>query len=87
MSDEPTCGGTRLAVVDNAVLLSCHRGYMVSQFDAKTMAWTILAYAEPNPELSVVTTGVVMGDTLWIGAASADGIAYRPLPRPAGGAR
>jgi hypothetical protein len=32
---------------------------------------------EPNPALSVVATGVVMGDTLWIGAASADGIAYR----------
>jgi hypothetical protein len=85
--DEPACGGTRLAVVDDPVLTSCHRGYMVAQFDPKTMAWTVLAYAEPNPALSVVSTGVVMGDTLWIGAASADGIAYRPLPRPAGGAR
>jgi hypothetical protein len=87
MYDEPACGGTRLAVVDNAVLTSCHRGYMVAQLDPKTMAWIILAYAEPNPELAVVATGVVIGDTLWIGAASADGIAYRPLPRPASGAR
>jgi hypothetical protein len=87
MYDEPACGGTRLAVVDNPVLTSCHRGYMVAQLDPKTMVWTILAYAEPNPELAVVATGVVMGDTLWIGAASADGIAYRPLPRPVSGLR
>jgi len=87
MYDEPACGGTRLAVVDNPVLTSCHRGFMVAQLDPKTMAWTILAYAEPNPAISVVATGVVLGDTLWIGAASADAIAYRPLPRPAGGAR
>jgi hypothetical protein len=87
MYDEPACGGTRLAVVDNPVLTSCHRGFMVAQLDPKTMAWTILAYAEPNPAISVVATGVLLGDTLWIGAASADAIAYRPLPRPAGGAR
>jgi hypothetical protein len=60
---------------------------MVAQLDPKTMAWTILAYAEPNPAISVVATGVVLGDTLWIGAASADAIAYRPLPRPAPGTR
>jgi hypothetical protein len=87
MYDEPACGGTRLAVVDNPVLTSCHRGFMVAQFEPKTMAWTVLAYAEPNPAISVVATGVVVGDMLWIGAAAADAIAYRPLPRPAGGAR
>ena len=87
MYDEPACGGTRLAVVDNPVLTSCHRGFMIAQLDPKTMAWTILAYAEPNPAISVVATGVIMGDTLWIGAAAADAIAYRPLPRPAAGAR
>jgi hypothetical protein len=85
--DEPACGGTRLAVVNDAALTSCHRGYVVAQLDPKTMVWTILAYAEPNPELSVVATGVVIGNTLWIGAASADGVAYRPLPRPANGVR
>jgi hypothetical protein len=87
MYDEPACGGTRLAVVDNPVLTSCHRGFMVAQFEPKTMAWTVLAYAEPNPAISVVATGVVVGDMLWIGAAAADAIAYRPLPRPVGGAR
>jgi hypothetical protein len=61
--------------------------YMVAQFDPKTMAWIILAYAEPDPAISVVATGVVIGDALWIGAAAADGIAYRPLPRPATGTR
>lgn len=51
------------------------------------MAWTVLAYAEPNPALSRVATGVLVGDTLWIGAATADAIAYRPLPRPNGSPR
>lgn len=87
MYDEPACGGTRLAVVDNPVLSNCHRGYMVAQLDSNSLAWTILAYGEPNPELSVVSTGVVIGDTLWIGAASADGVAYRPLPHPTNSAR
>ncbi len=87
MFDEPACGGTRLAVVDNPVLTSCHRGYVVAQLDPKTLAWTVLAYAVPNPNIAVVSTGVVIGDTLWIGAASSDGIGYQPLPRPASGAR
>jgi hypothetical protein len=87
MYDEPACGGTRLAVVDNPVLTSCHRGYVVAQLDPRTMAWTTLAYAGPNPKIAVVSTGVVMGEILWIGAASSDGIGYQPLPRPASGAR
>jgi hypothetical protein len=87
MYDEPVCGGTRLAVVDNPVLTSCHRGYVVAQLDPRTMAWTTLAYAGPNPKIAVVSTGVVMGETLWIGAASSDGIGYQSLPRPASGAR
>jgi hypothetical protein len=87
MYDEPACGGTRLAVVDNPVLTSCHRGYVVAQLDPKTLAWTVLAYAVPNPNIAVVSTGVIMGDILWIGAASSEGIGYQPLPRPASGAR
>jgi hypothetical protein len=87
MYDEPACGGTRLAVVDNPVLTSCHRGYVVAQLDPKTLAWTVLAYAVPNPNIAVVSTGVIMGDTLWIGAASSEGVGYQPLPRPASGAR
>jgi hypothetical protein len=57
MYDEPACGGTRLQVVDDPVLTACHRGFMFAQLDPKTMAWTILAYAEPNPVISVVSTG------------------------------
>jgi hypothetical protein len=87
MYDEPACGGTRLAVVDNPVLTSCHRGYVVAQLDPKTLAWTVVAYAVPNPNIAVVSTGVIMGDTLWIGAASSEGIGYQRLPRPASGAR
>ena len=87
MYDEPACGGTRLAVVDNPVLTACHRGYVVAQLDPETLVWTVLAYAMPNPNIAVVSTGVVMGDTLWIGAANSEGIGYQPLPRPPGAAR
>mgnify|MGYP000864626302 CR=1 FL=1 len=87
MYDEPACGGTRLAVVDNPVLTNCHRGFVIAQLEPRTMAWTVLAYAEPNPALSRVATGVLVGDTLWIGAASAEAIAYRALSRPAASPR
>ena len=87
MYDEPACGGTRLAVADNPVLTSCHRGYVIAQLDPGTMVWKTLAYAVPNPNIAVVSTGVVMGDTLWIGAANSEGIGYQPLPGPASGAR
>lgn len=84
MYDEPACGGTRLAVVDNPVLTNCHRGFVIAQLEPRTMAWTVLAYAEPNPARSRVATGVLVGETVWIGAATSDAIAFRPLPRPAG---
>ena len=87
MYDEPACGGTRLAVVDSPVLTACHRGYVVAQLDPEKLEWMVLAYAVPNPNIAVVSTGVVMDDTLWIGAANSEGIGYQPLPRPASGAR
>ena len=30
-----------------------------------------------------VSRSVVVGDTLWIGAASSEGVGYQPLPQPA----
>jgi hypothetical protein len=60
---------------------------MVAELDPKAMRWTVLAYAEPNPVISVVSTGVVVGDTLWIGSAASDAIAYRTLPHPPSSAR
>jgi hypothetical protein len=87
MVDEPSCGGTRLKVIDDPVLTACHRGFMVAELDPTKMAWTILAYAEPNPVISVISAGVVVGDMIWIGSAAADAIAYRSLPRPANSSR
>ena len=87
MVDEPACGGTRLAVVNDPVLTACHRGFMVAELDPKAMSWKILAYAEPNPVISVVSTGVMVGDMLWIGSAASEAIAYRPLLRPSQAAR
>lgn len=73
--------------MDDPVLTSCHRGYVIAKFEPVTLAWKVLAYAVPNPNIAVVSTGVVMGDTLWIGAANSEGIGYQPLPRPASVAR
>lgn len=80
MYDEPSCGGTQLALNGSPAQWACHRGFMFAQLDPKAMTWKILAYSEPHPEINVVATGVIVGDTLWVGASSADGLPYRALP-------
>ena len=69
----------------NPTLTACHRGYIIAELNPNTMSWKILAYGEPNTEFNGIATGVVIGDTLWIGGFSGDGVAYRPLPHPPGG--
>jgi hypothetical protein len=78
--DEPACGGTRIQALSNPSRMRCNRGYMVDQLDPKTMTWSVLAYAEASSAIGGVATGVVAGNTLWIGANSEEGLAYRTLP-------
>ena len=78
--DEPACGGTRIQALTNPSRMRCNRGYMVDQLDPKTMTWTVLAYGEASSAIGGVATGVVVGNTLWIGANSQEGLAYRTLP-------
>lgn len=88
MYDEPACGGTRreaaqmLGAVGRKPGGGCNRGYMVAALDPIKMTWKVLAYAEPNPQIGIISAGVIVGDTLWIGAALSPGLAYRTLPRP-----
>ena len=86
MYDEPACGGTRAEAAQKRGAEArkpgggCNRGYIAAALDPATMQWKILAYGEPNPQIGIISTGVVIGDTLWIGAALTPGLAYRTLP-------
>jgi hypothetical protein len=78
--DEPACGGVRKIINGRADPMLCHRGYVVAAVDPLTLRFTILAYAEPNPAFNGVTSGLVLGEELWLGSYQADSVAYRPLP-------
>jgi hypothetical protein len=78
--DEPACGGLRKIVAGIADPMLCHRGYTVAHLDPKAMAWSIIAYAEPNPSFNGASTGLIVGQQLWLGSFQADRIAIRPLP-------
>ena len=50
--DEPACGGLRKIIDGKADPMLCHRGYTVAHLDPKTMTWSVVAYAEPNPSFN-----------------------------------
>lgn len=87
--DEPACGGVRKIINGRADPMLCHRGYVVAAVDPRTLRFSVLAYAEPNPAFNGVTTGLVVDGRLWLGSYQADRVAYRTLPgirrRRAGG--
>ena len=78
--DEPACGGIRRIINGRADPMLCHRGYVVAAVDPRTLRFTVLAYAEPNPVFNGITTGLIVGSRLWLGSYQADRVAYRELP-------
>ena len=78
--DEPVCGGLRKIVDGKADPMLCHRGYTVSRLDPKSMTWSLVAHSGPNPAFNGASTGLVVGDELWIGSYQSDRIAVRKLP-------
>jgi hypothetical protein len=78
--DEPACGGVRKVVDGRAEDMYCHRGYVVAELDPETMAFRVLAYGEPNPAFTGVSSAVLIGRELWLGSFRADRVAYRRLP-------
>jgi hypothetical protein len=78
--DEPACGGIRRIINGKADPMLCHRGYVVAAVDPRTLRFTVLAYAEPNPVVNGITTGLIVGSRLWLGSYQADRVAYRELP-------
>lgn len=79
-ADEPACGGPFRAI-GGKVDLSCHRGYEVAAIDPVTLAVTSLASGPANAAFSNASTGLIVGDTLWLGSFRADRLAYRPLSK------
>ncbi len=79
--DEPACGGLRKIVEGKADPMLCHRGYTVARLDPKSLTWRLVAYSEPNSAFNGASTGLVVGDELWIGSYQADRIAIRKLPQ------
>ena len=78
--DEPACGGLRKIIDGKADPMLCHRGYTVAHLEPKSMTWSVVAYAEPNPSFNGASTGLIIGENLWLGSFQSDRIAVRRLP-------
>ncbi|HET9473569.1 MAG TPA: hypothetical protein VFO82_06725, partial [Steroidobacteraceae bacterium] len=83
--DEPACGGTRKIINGKADDMRCHRGYTVAQLDPRSMDFSIVAYAEPDPDFNGVSAAAVLADELWLASYQADRVAWRKAPGPAVG--
>jgi hypothetical protein len=77
--DEPACGGIRKIINGHADPMLCHRGYMVATLDPQTLHFTVIARGGPNPAFNGATTGLVVGNRLWISSYQADRVAYRSI--------
>jgi hypothetical protein len=83
--DEPACGGIRKIINGKADDMRCHRGYTVAYLDPHSMIFSIVAYAEPDPDFNGVSAASVFAGELWLASYQADRVAWRkaPVPRPA----
>jgi hypothetical protein len=79
-TDEPACGGPRKVINGSADGMLCHRGYVVAQLEPKSMAYSVIAYAEPDPVFNGVSGAVLIGNELWLSSYQTDRIAHRTLP-------
>jgi len=80
-TDEPRCGG-RLKNVNGAIEpINCPRGYTVAAIDTSNMSFIIVASGPATPGYSNVSTGLLVGTTIWLGSSAYDKVAYRDLPK------
>jgi hypothetical protein len=80
--DEPACGGIRKIINGKADEMRCHRGYAVAHLDPLSMTFSILAYAEPDPDFNGVSAASIVGGELWLASYQADRVAWRKAPVP-----
>lgn len=76
---EPACGGYRKIVNGVADPMLCHRGYSVAFISLPSGKLTTIARGNPQEHFNGVSTGVVLGKTLWLGSYQADRLAYKQL--------
>jgi hypothetical protein len=77
--DEPACGG-EFDWRDWRKRRDCNRGYVAAEIDPAEMTSRVIAYAEPNPVFSGVSTALIVGDDLWLASWKEDRIGWRRLP-------
>jgi hypothetical protein len=80
--DEPACGGIRKIINGKADEMRCHRGYTVAQLDPHSMVFSIVAYAEPDPDFNGVSAASIVAGELWLASYQADRVAWRKAPVP-----
>jgi hypothetical protein len=80
--DEPACGGIRKIINGKADEMRCHRGYTVAQLDPQSMGFSILAYAEPDPDFNGVSAAAIVAGELWLASYQSDRVAWRRTPLP-----
>lgn len=78
--DEPACGGVRKIIDGRADDMRCHRGYTVAHFDPRTMGFSVVAYAEPDPDFNGVSAASIVDGELWLASYQADRVAWRRMP-------
>jgi hypothetical protein len=78
--DEPACGGIRRIINGKADEMRCHRGYTVAQLDPRSMDFSIVAYAEPDPDFNGVSAASIVAGELWLASYQADRVAWRKAP-------
>ena len=80
--DEPACGGTRKIIDGKADDMRCHRGFTVAHLDPRSMEFSIVAYAEPDPDFNGVSAAIMVAGELWLASYQADRVAWRKAPVP-----
>lgn len=80
--DEPACGGTRKIINGKADDMRCHRGYTVAQLDPGSMNFSIVSYAEPDPDFNGVSAATLVEGELWLASYQSDRVAWRQAPAP-----
>ena len=80
--DEPACGGLRPVVNGKADPMLCHRGWIVGALDPARHRIATLAYGTPEPGFNGLSTGIWVGDELWLGSFQSTRLAIvRQEPR------
>lgn len=78
--DEPACGGVRKIIDGKADDMRCHRGYVVAELEPRSMSFSVVSYAEPDPDFNGVSAATIVSDQLWLASYQSSRIAWRMAP-------